>query len=1093
MFFSIVCSIFLMLGSVSAIDYNVTVDDSNLLNEYNKIDVSSNLEVSSNDSISETISHDDNNLLTSQYISDDLIRANDTVSTSLTGDDTELYFKNGTAYNVALSDGEGKLLANQSVIFNINGNNYTRTTNNDGIASITINLNPGNYNITSYYAGTGSYESSSTANIVKVLSTISGEDIEKYYKNATQYYATFVNGQGNLLINTTVAFNINGVYYERKTNENGSAKLNINLHAGDYIITATNPENGQMYSNNITVLTSIYASDIVKYYRNDTQYYATFVDYVGSPLTNTNVTFNINGVFYTRSTNDKGIAKLNINLNPDNYTITATNPINDEMHSNNIEVLPTIFADDLNMNYRNGRFTAHVIDDMGNPLSGSNVTFNINGVFYNRTSDSNGDARLNINLNVGNYIITSTNYKGLSISNAIGVNKANTTITGDDAYIILGTDRNYTVSLIGENNKSIENSEVYFKYDDIYQTVITNENGEATITISNLSAGTYSIEYGFAGNDNYLKCENYSKLIVANSTVILIGSDLNMYYKDGSKFRAKLTDLESNPLANQTITFTLNGVQYNRTTNSDGVASLTVNLLPGTYEVSYTYSKLNAPDYNEGLNTIVVKKVPAKFLAEDLAIEFGDSAYYAVTLVDSNNNTLNNTVVAFKINGVSYNRTTNASGVAKLHLSLNVGYYEIVTSLDNLIYSAKPATNHILVNGTILESQNLTMVAGTVADFSAVLYNAYRKPISGATIDFSYAGRLTSAITDSNGVATISISNLSKGVYPVVYRYDAGSNEGMVFINVVGTVSIADLVNAANNVNTYIEANAALPSNVAVGDETFTTAQYLYLLSEAIIAITNGDYSDLSVLYVNDPTNPGSASDLGNLQPYLPLVNEVLTSMDAGVTPNSVETSIGTVGYDGIVYALTRVLVYYGLTDQLPGAINIKSLDSYEPRSVLDTPNTITDLTAYLSSSTNCQVTNPAIVALANELTYGLTTSYDKARAIYNFVRDEISYTFYYDTRYGAVGTLNAGTGNCVDQAHLSIALYRAAGLPARYVHGTCVFSSGSTYGHVWAQVLIGDTWIVSDSTSTRNSFDNVVNWNNYNYSLKGYYSSISF
>ena len=461
--------------------------------------------------------------------------------------------------------------------------------------------------------------------------------------------------------------------------------------------------------------------------------------------------------------------------------------------------------------------------------------------------------------------------------------------------------------------------------------------------------------------------------------------------------------------------------------------------------------------------------------------------------MDSNNNTLNNTVVAFKINGVSYNRTTNASGVAKLHLSLNVGYYEIVTSLDNLIYSAKPATNHILVNGTILESQNLTMVAGTVADFSAVLYNAYRKPISGATIDFSYAGRLTSAITDSNGVATISISNLSKGVYPVVYRYDAGSNEGMVFINVVGTVSIADLVNAANNVNTYIESNAALPSNVAVGDETFTTAQYLYLLSEAIIAITNGDYSDLSVLYVNDPTNPGSASDLGNLQPYLPLVNEVLTSMDAGITPNSVETSIGTVGYDGIVYALTRVLVYYGLTDQLPGAINIKSLDSYEPRSVLDTPNTITDLTAYLSSSTNCQVTNPAIVALANELTYGLTTSYDKARAIYNFVRDEISYTFYYDTRYGAVGTLNAGTGNCVDQAHLSIALYRAAGLPARYVHGTCVFSSGSTYGHVWAQVLIGDTWIVSDSTSTRNSFDNVVNWNNYNYSLKGYYSSISF
>ena len=84
-----------MIGSVSAMDSNVTTDDSNLLNVNNKIDVSSNLEVSSNDSISETISHDDNGLLTSQYISDDVIQANEVISTSLTGNDTELYFKNG--------------------------------------------------------------------------------------------------------------------------------------------------------------------------------------------------------------------------------------------------------------------------------------------------------------------------------------------------------------------------------------------------------------------------------------------------------------------------------------------------------------------------------------------------------------------------------------------------------------------------------------------------------------------------------------------------------------------------------------------------------------------------------------------------------------------------------------------------------------------------------------------------------------------------------------------------------------------------------------------------------------------------------------
>jgi hypothetical protein len=40
---------------------------------------------------------------------------------------------------------------------------------------------------------------------------------------------------------------------------------------------------------------------------------------------------------------------------------------------------------------------------------------------------------------------------------------------------------------------------------------------------------------------------------------------------------------------------------------------------------------------------------------------------------------------------------------------------------------------------------------------------------------------------------------------------------------------------------------------------------------------------------------------------------------------------------------------------------------------------------------------------------------------------------------------------------------------------------------------LIGDTWIVSDATSARNSFGNVVNWNPGSYSLHGYYASIDF
>ena len=63
----------------------------------------------------------------------------------------------------------------------------------------------------------------------------------------------------------------------------------------------------------------------------------------------------------------------------------------------------------------------HTLDGEGNPLANSSVTFNINGVFYTRISDDNGFATLNINLNPGEYIITTYAPNGLSIGNNITV------------------------------------------------------------------------------------------------------------------------------------------------------------------------------------------------------------------------------------------------------------------------------------------------------------------------------------------------------------------------------------------------------------------------------------------------------------------------------------------------------------------------------------------------------------------------------------------------------------------------------------------------------------------------------------------------
>jgi hypothetical protein len=139
------------------------------------------------------------------------------------------------------------------------------------------------------------------------------------------------------------------------------------------------------------------------------------------------------------------------------------------------------------------------------------------------------------------------------------------------------------------------------------------------------------------------------------------------------------------------------------------------------------------------------------------------------------------------------------------------------------------------------------------------------------------------------------------------------------------------------------------------------------------------------------------------------------------------------------------------------------------------------------------KIDTSSVSALAKSLTAGLTTTSSKAVKIFNWVRDNINYSFYYNTKYGAAGTLKHRTGNCVDTSHLLIALARSAGITARYVHGTCRFSSGNWYGHVWAQLYVNGKWVTADATSSRNSFGVVKNWNTATYKLNGIYNKLPF
>ena len=382
-----------------------------------------------------------------------------------------------------------------NVYLSINGVNYTV---NDNKVAIPDGLANGTYDVVAKLDGDANYlESENTAtfeveNDIEVIVS----DLVKYYSNPERLIVN-VTKNGEAVLNASVMITINGVTYNKTTDDDGIASLAINLYGGNYSADVEVPDYGISKTVDVIVKSNIYAEDVVKVFRNGTQYNALFLDGNGNNLSNTNVSFNINGIIYNRTTNASGWATLNINLGKGSYIVTATNPITGYMKSNNITVISKLQTSDLTKYFRNDtQFVVRAVADDGSYAgAGETVTFNINGVFYNRTTNETGHAKLNINLRPGDYIITSY-YDGCSEGNTIHVLP---TLTGNDLNMTYGDKSQFTVNLLDGQGNPYANQNITFNINGVFYNRTTDVNGDAKLNI-NLQAGEYIItsSYGDA-------------------------------------------------------------------------------------------------------------------------------------------------------------------------------------------------------------------------------------------------------------------------------------------------------------------------------------------------------------------------------------------------------------------------------------------------------------------------------------------------------------------------------------------------------------------------------------------------------------------
>jgi len=212
-------------------------------------------------------------------------------------------------------------------------------------------------------------------------------------------------------------------------------------------------------------------------------------------------------------------------------------------------------------------------------------------------------------------------------------------------------------------------------------------------------------------------------------------------------------------------------------------------------------------------------------------------------------------------------------------------------------------------------------------------------------------------------------------------------------------------------------------------------------------------------------------------------VSQSIESFSASFKP---EPSISTIERDRFGNRFQNVVwdnVTGDITVKLAYIANINSRLSLMESTASFPLGTLQESAAiYLKPTVMVQSENPEIIELARFLTADSKNEYEAVTSIVNHVTDLVKYTFN-PPQYDALYTLRTKSGNCQNFAHLSIALLRSAGIPARIVGGitmkeswkvpvennSFIVQSIGQGGHAWIEVYFPDIgWLPYDPQQSR-------------------------
>ena len=512
---------------------------------------------------------------------------------------------------VTLTDINGKVIADEELIFTLNSKTYTSITDINGNAKIRISeASEGTFKVEVHYDGDDVEYLQSTAFLIvsvkKQTTKLISSNMNMIPKKSDYYSVILKDGNGNVIANQKVIFKVNGNSYVKTTDSKGvcKVKLTFTKNKKSYKIKITYNGNNKFKSisktNKITVK---YSSKKVKLStpnvsippKTSTLYKISLNDENSKGISKQKVVVKINGKKYIKTTNSKGQINIKLKFSKlKSYKVSASysgNKIYKKASSKGIikvtKTATVISAPDVSMFPNEAKsFSITLKTNTGKALSKQKLTVKVDGKTYSKTTNNNGQVILNFNFGNENKYSVDIIYKGTSIykssktTSYVNVEKITTSILSYDRTYSKNLDKNFSVILKDASGNLLSDENILFNYNNKSIMKTTDNNGEAGFNLDINSSGAYNIEVKYGGSEKYKTSQITNHITISNQTdTIFIDSSLE--------------NLQIQSIINQADDF--NSIEFLGNSYSD--ISLTINKSLNIYSKnsSVLNGKLNSP------------------------------------------------------------------------------------------------------------------------------------------------------------------------------------------------------------------------------------------------------------------------------------------------------------------------------------------------------------------------------------------------------------------------------------------------------------------------------------------------------------------